>query len=287
MKELKGVIDSIPYEGPLSMVGGLLNCVGTIMGGPDNFHHGRGFDIASTIVRKRRPNDRPLYILIDSDINRNYLDKTGYIYVGKISIEGTVKRSWDQVYKATIAEALPWDVDLLLISGGMKGVTVGSNLTFPGIAGAYSQANYSISLLGGNATGVTEGKGKAMISAECYRYYPQAARKRAIPEAFYDRIHTKDTAAQNVVPSKNIEDSLEIQNIQNIQNIRGTENVQDTESIRNVPNIQNVQSTRYVPNTQNIQNVPSSKESVPQRQQQQYTGVNVSQELYKLAGFGN
>jgi len=86
---------------------------------------------------------------------------------------------------------LPWDVDILLISGGMKGVTVGSNTSFPGAAGAYSQANYSISLLGSASSGITEGKGKALLSAEGYRFWPQAVRRRRIPQAFYEKIRAQ------------------------------------------------------------------------------------------------
>jgi len=117
--------------------------------------------------------------------------KAGYAYVGKVSLEGKVNRNWDQVYNAAVAETLPWDVDILLISGGMKGVTVGSNLSFPGAAGAYSQANYSISLFGSVSSGITEGKGKALVSAEAYRFWPQAANSRRIPQAFYDRVRAQ------------------------------------------------------------------------------------------------
>ncbi|MEJ2648502.1 MAG: hypothetical protein P8016_08875 [Sedimentisphaerales bacterium] len=253
IKELKSSLTSIPYEGPLSLVGGIFNCFGTIFGAPDNFHHGRGFEIANSVVRKRRPENRPLYILIDTDINRDYLDKTGYIYMGKISLEGKVERNWDQVYEAAIAEAIPWDIDIMLVSGGMKGVTIGTNLTFPGIAGAYSQANYSISMLGGNARGLTEGKGVAMVSAECYRYYPAAARRRAIPEAFYDRIHETEQAPEEWQPSRRMEE---------------------------VPQMQNRQVPVPVPVP-----APQARQSYP-RAQRSYTGVNVSPELSEMAGFG-
>jgi hypothetical protein len=89
-----------------------------------------------------------------------------------------------------VAEALPWDVDILLVSGGMKGVTVGSNLTFPSGAAGYSQSNYSLSLFGAAATGITEGKGKAVVSGEAYRFAPLAVERRRIPEALYDRIRS-------------------------------------------------------------------------------------------------
>ena len=197
MKELRGVIESLPYDGPINLIGGILNGFGTILGGPDNFHRGRGFEIASSVVRKRRPKNKPIIIMIDSQINKEYLNTSGYTYVGKISLEGKYDRNWDNVYEAAIAEALPWDVDIMLISGGMKGITIGSSFTFPAAAAAYSQTNYSLSLLGGNSSGMTEGKGKAMVSAECYRYYPNAVRRRTIPESFYDKLHSKVTTPTN------------------------------------------------------------------------------------------
>jgi len=137
-------------------------------------------------------------VFIDTNVDTNLLRKAGYAYVGKVSLEGKINRNWDQVYDAAVAEALPWDVDILLVSGGMKGVTVGSNISLPGAAGAYSQANYSISLFGAVSSGITEGKGKALVSVEGYRFWPEAANRRRIPQAFYDRIRanlTPDAAA--------------------------------------------------------------------------------------------
>ncbi len=191
MRELRGVLESLPYESPFGVFGGFLNGVGAIFGGPDNFHHGRGFEIANSLVRTRRPRGKPLLVFIDSNVDTNLLRNAGYAYVGKVSLEGKVDRNWDHVYDAAVAEALPWDVDILLISGGMKGVTVGSNLAFPGAGGAYSQANYSISMFGAVSSGITEGKGKAVVSAAGYRYCPALARRRRIPKAFYEKFHAK------------------------------------------------------------------------------------------------
>ena len=205
MRELRGVLESLPYDGPLSFLGGILNSVGVVLGGPDNFHHGRGFEIASSVIRTRRPKGKPLLVFIDSNVNREFLRQSGIAYVGKISLEGSYDRNWDHVYEAAIAEALPWNVDIMFISGGMKGVTVGSNMTFPGAAGAYAQTNYSISLLGGSSSGITEGKGEAMVSAECYRYDPKALRRRAIPQSFYDKIHAKAVLPKN--QNNNIENT--------------------------------------------------------------------------------
>jgi hypothetical protein len=201
MKELRGVLESLPYENPLEFLGGILNGIGVVFGGPDNFHHGRGFEIASSVIRQRRPKGKPLLVFIDSNVNKDFLKQSGIAYVGKISLEGKIDRNWDHVYEAAIAEALPWNVDIIFISGGMKGVTVGSNFTFPTAGGAYAQTNYSISLLGGTSSGITEGKGEAMVSAECYRYDPRIIRRRTIPQSFYDKIHSNVTLSKNVQKS--------------------------------------------------------------------------------------
>ncbi len=273
MKELKGVMNAIPYDGPLGMIGGLLNGVGTIFGGPDNFHHGKGFEISNSVIRQRRPKNLPLIIMIDSNINRDYLKNTGYAYVGKISLEGKTELNWDQVYKAAIAEAIPWEVDIMLVSGGMKGVTIGSTTTFPSAAGAYAQTNYSLSLLGGKSTGLSEGKGEAMVSGECYRYNPQAAERRMIPEEFYQRIHT--TVAMNT----NIEKAPQIQN--NIQPAQTQVSIRTETPVKTEVQEQTHQNVEPIMQA-NAQ--PQAQAQVPMRQQA-YPGVNVSQELYNMAGF--
>jgi hypothetical protein len=193
MRELRGVLASLPHDGPLGFLGSILNGVGALFGGPDYFHRGRGFEIGNALIRDRRPAGKPLVVFIDSNVDRNLLEKAGYVYVGKVSLEGKIDRNWDHVYDAAVAETLPWDVDILLISGGMKGVTIGSTLAFPGGAGGYSQVNYSLSLFGGFSNGITEGKGKAIVSAEGYRYWPEAANRRRIPKFLYDKFRKQPT----------------------------------------------------------------------------------------------
>ncbi|MBN2183514.1 MAG: hypothetical protein JW715_16510 [Sedimentisphaerales bacterium] len=245
MRELRGVIESLPYDGPINFLGGIFNGFVAALGGPDNFHHGRGFEISSSVIRARRPRGKPLLVFIDSNINRDFLRKSGIAYVGKISLEGTVDRNWDHVYEAAIAEALPWNVDIILISGGMKGVTIGSNFTFPAAGGAYSQTNYSLSLLGGHSKGITEGKGEAIVSAECYRYDPKAIHRRTIPQTFYDKIHS------NITLSKNVE---------------------------------NTNTTAKT--TTAAKTAPAPVQTAPvQINQQKQFGVEISQELYEMAGF--
>jgi hypothetical protein len=247
MKELKGIFGSLPYTGPLESLVGVYNCVRVVLGGPDNFHHGKGFEIANAIIRDRRPEGKPLLVFIDSNIDKQTLAQCGYAYVGRISLEGDIERNWDHVYDAAIAEALPWDVDIVLIAGGMKGVTKGSTLAFPGASAGFSQSSYSISLLGALSSGITEGKGKAVLSAECYRFCPRALMKRSIPKEFYDKIHIQPkpaavpapAAPAPVVPQSN-------------SNGTGEQSAQATENYK-LPN--------------------------------QYSGVKVRQELLDLAGF--
>lgn len=201
MKILRGVLTSLSYEGILEGLGGILNGVGAVFGGPDNYHHGRGFEISNALTRQRRPKGKPLLVFIDSNVDTRLLRQAGYVYVGSISLEGKIDRNWDQVYDAAVAEALPWDVDVLLVSGGMKGVTVGSNIAFPGAAGAYSQSNYSLSLLGSISSGITEGKGKAVINAVGYRFWPELANRKRIPQSFYDSIRAQVVSqSRPVVP---------------------------------------------------------------------------------------
>ena len=248
MRTLRGVIESISHDGPLEAVGGLLNGVGVVFGGPDNFHHGRGFDIANSLCRDRRPDGKPLLVFIDSNVDTDVLRQAGYAYVGKVSLEGKVERSWDQVYDAAVAEALPWDVDILLVSGGMRGVTVGSNLSFPGAAGAYSQANYSVSLFGAASSGITEGKGRALVSAAAYRFWPEAVRRRQIPQSFYNRIHASCQAAAQVRQGA-------------------------------------VERMKSVESPQPRQSVPPAETIVMPGQKKDCWGVEVSPELMNMAGF--
>ncbi len=194
MRELRSVLRALPHKGVLEVAGAVLNDVGVVLfGKPDTYFHGRGLDIADSIVRDRRPEGKPLLVFIDSNVDMNLLGEEGYAYMGKVSVEGDPDRNWDQAYKAAISEALLWDVDIVLISGGMKGVTTGTNVTFPSAAAGYSQVNYSLSLMGSKATGITEGKGKAILSGEAYRYCPQMLERRRIPPAVYERIRVRSS----------------------------------------------------------------------------------------------
>jgi len=204
MRELRSVLGALPHAGLLEAVGGVLNAVAVVvLGTPDMYHHGRGFEIANSIVRDVRPEGKPLLVFIDSNVDTRLLREEGYAYVGKVSIEGDVDRNWDQAYKAAVTEALLWDVDILLVSGGMKGVTVGENTTFPSAAAGYGQANYSLSLFGAAAKGITEGKGKAVLGVEAYRYNPERLARRRIPASLYERIRVRPipvSAVQNGQP---------------------------------------------------------------------------------------
>lgn len=254
MRELKQVVESLPHDGPLNVLAAMVNGVGALFGGPDNFHHGRGFEIANSLLRNRRPKEKPLLVFVDSNVDRGLLKEAGYVYVGKVGIEGVVERNWDHAYDAAVAESLPWDVDILLISGGMKGVTVGSNTSFPGGAGGYSQVNYSVSLFGGYSTGITEGKGKAMVSAEGYRYWPEATFRRGIPKCLYDKIRVRPQAVQQAVQ-------------------------QTGQPVQGVSAAMPKPAQAPIVTTQNAEHVagPTAQDAYP--------GVKVSRELFELAGF--
>ena len=284
VKELKSVLESLPYENPLNILGGLLNGVGTVFGGPDNFHHGRGFEIASSLVRKRRPHGKPILVFIDSNVDTKLLRNAGYAYVGKVSLEGKVDRNWDHVYEAAVAEALPWDVDILLISGGMKGVTVGSNLSFPGAGGAYSQTNYSISMFGSVSSGITEGKGKALVSAAAYRYCPAAANRRRIPQAFYDRIQAK------VLPVQKTQEFVQ-KIIPPVETETFVEAPQEKQSLTIQEQYLETNEEQFNVFLEDVPRAPGKKTLTPLEKQKprviikKRPGVKVSRELLEMAGF--
>jgi hypothetical protein len=202
MQELKGMLTSLPYENPIAMLGGMVNGIVALFGGPDNYQQGRGFEIANSLVRDRRPTGKALIVFIDSLIDPQLLKEAGYAYVGRLSIEGRPDRNWDQVYSAAVAEALPWDVDLLLVSGGMKGVTVGSNVSFPSGSVGFSQTNYSLSLFGGYASGITEGKGEAVVSASAYRFCPELLRRRHVPESLFEKLRRQQAVSAVPAPAQ-------------------------------------------------------------------------------------
>lgn len=249
MKELKGVLTSIPHKGPLEFIGSVFNNVGACFGCPDNYHRGRGFEISNSLFRTRRPKGKPLLVFIDSNVDREQLKKAGYAYVGQVSIEGEMDQNWDYVYDAAVAETLPWDVDILLLSGGMKGVTVGSTVSFPGAAGGYSQTNYSVSLFGSVSTGITEGKAEAVLSAEAYRFWPDAAFRRQIPLAIYNNIRKRPEVRQG--------------------NQRGQAEPE--------------YEPQYIPPESQSMGTTGSTDTVQTRRS--YQGVHVSQELLDMAGF--
>ena len=136
MRELRSVLQALPHTRRAG--GGRRPCSTAwrvaLFGKPDTYFHGRGIEIADSIVRDRRPEGKSLLVFIDSNVDMNLLGEEGYAYMGKVSVEGDPERNWDQAYKAAVAEALLWDVDILLVSGGMKGVTTGTNITFPSAA---------------------------------------------------------------------------------------------------------------------------------------------------------
>jgi len=270
MHEIKGILRSLPYTGALEAVGGVLNGVTRLFGGPDQSHHGRGFEIANSVIRDRRPDGKPLLVFIDSYVDATLLGEEGYAYVGRISLEGTAKRNWDHVYNAAIAEALPWDVDILLISGGMKGVTVGSTTSLSG-GGGYSQTNYSLSVFPGKSKGITEGKGEAVLSATGYRFCPEMLQRRRIPEALYDRIRVRPQVAAAPVPAAAP---------------RRPVAVAPAPAPAKAPAAAPAAKvTRPVVAQSMLSEDQEEHVEVPQPDARRTTGIGVSRELYNMAGF--
>ncbi|MFC1762640.1 hypothetical protein ACFL6U_11240 [Planctomycetota bacterium] len=186
MQMLKRLMRSAPYDNFFTAVGGIFTP--TLKESKL-----RGFQVANAVIREKRPDDKPVMLMIDANIDKDLLKRAGYAYVGKISVEGRSTRNWDQSYGSIIAEAIPWDIDVILLSGGMKGITVGNTLSY-GAGGGYSQVNYSLAAFGSKSQGITEGRGKPILSAECYRYNPQLTYKRNTPRQFYQMLQTRFAA---------------------------------------------------------------------------------------------
>ncbi|UCD51070.1 MAG: hypothetical protein JSW27_00255 [Phycisphaerales bacterium] len=269
MHEIKGILRSLPYSGALEAIGGFFNGVSRLFGGPDQSHHGRGFEIANSLIRDRRPDGKPLLVFIDSYVDAGLLEEEAYAYVGRVSLEGTSKRNWDHVYNAAIAETLPWDVDILLISGGMKGVTVGSTASLSG-GGGYSQTNYSLSLFPGISKGVTEGKGEAVLSATGYRFCPEMLERRRIPVALYDRIRVRPRAAA-AAPVQAPARPVAVRESAPGPAMAPAPLEEVTEPVVAAP-MGSAEEEEHV--------------EVPPLKPHRATGIGVSQELYNMAGFG-
>jgi hypothetical protein len=202
MHELKGILGRLGYEGPLEWLGGVINNVGQLFGGPDLDHRGRGFDVTNSLDPVRRPDGKDMFVLIDSYVDRNRLKEMGYVYVGNIGVEGKTNRDWRHNYFVMIAEAVPYDVDILLVSGGMKGVTVGSNVSVSS-GGGVGRPDFSVSLFGGVSEGITEGKGEPVTSAAAYRYCPEKLKKYERVQEFLAKVRKRpESGTAQAVPNQ-------------------------------------------------------------------------------------
>jgi hypothetical protein len=278
MRELRSVLRALPHKGLLEAAGGILNDVAVVLfGKPDTYFHGRGLEIADSVVRDRRPEGKALLVFIDSNVDVGLLGEEGYAYMGKVSVEGDPDRNWDQAYKAAVSEALLWDVDILLISGGMKGVTTGTNLTFPSAAAGYSQVNYSLSLLGSKASGITEGKGKAVLSAEAYRYCPETVERRRIPEEIYERIRARPqpSAAWMMPAGSEIGEPVV--------------NWDRASAAAVLPIRPSAAASESAPaaTTASAPTAAPARRTAPKRPAYERPGITMSRELFELAGFPN
>jgi hypothetical protein len=293
MRELRSVLKVLPHKGLLPAVGGVLNGVAVaLFGKPDTYFHGRGIEIADSIVRDRRPEGKSLLVFIDSNVDLNLLGEEGYAYMGKVSVESDPDRNWDQAYKAAVAEALLWDVDILLISGGMKGVTTGTNVTFPSAAIGYSQTNYSLSLLGAKAKGITEGQGKAILSAEAYRYSPQTMERRRIPAALYDRIRYRPqpTSASDVGSTPVPPEAAESPRLRACEPARDSASQAQQSSVSTWSQasagvVAAVCSSAAAPCS--VRASTPTRRVEPRRPARNGPGITMSRELFEKAGFPN
>lgn len=191
MKEIKKALNDIDYKGPFELLGGILS--------PGNLTGGKFNRRVNSIIRKPRRPGQPLVLLIDN-VDYKALEKDGYVYVGEIGIEGGLKHNFDQIYTAIIAEVLPWDVDLLLFSGGGKGVTIGSTRAFPNAAGAYTSTDFSVSSLFGDSQGIVEGSQRQVIKGVAYRKDLARKVERTIPESIANYKLPKSVKINEVTP---------------------------------------------------------------------------------------
>lgn len=209
VKEIEGTVQSATYKGPLEAIGGLLNGISVhfLNGNPNSLVSGRGIEIVNTIFKDRRPKNKPtLIVLLDLGSNeREVLKKNDCVSVGMVGIEADTNRNWEQGYYSIVASACPWDVDVIIINGGMRLVTE-SNIDSGGLGGAYSQVNYAISLFGAVSKGLSEGKGKPVLMGECYRYDPELAKKRKMIES--DPIYVAISAKRAELEQKQIAEQL-------------------------------------------------------------------------------
>ncbi len=285
MRELRSVLRALPHRGLLAAAGGILNDVGVVLfGKPDTYFHGRGLEIGNSIVRVRRPEGKALLVFIDSNVDVRLLGDEGYVYAGKVNVEGDPDRNWDHAYKAAVAEALLWDVDILLVSGGMKGVTTGTNVTFPSAAAGYSQVSYSLSLMGSKATGITEGKGKAILSADAYRYSPRTQERRRIPPAVYDRIRVRGSPA----PASDADPApvpVPVPEPVTAESERSAVAAIVASTLAAAP----ARSSPRIASAMDPAGAPAlaSSPRIAARRSSYGPGVTMSRELFELAGFGN
>ena len=214
LRELYGVLTSVQHEGPIEFIGGLFGGIGDIfIRSNESTYKGKGFVISNSLIKKRRRKGQVLVVLTPSSIEEEKLiiESGCYVHAGNVGVEGNETHNWDQAYNVAIAIAMLRDVDILLVSGGMKGVTIGSNTSF-GSAGGYSQTNYSISLMGARAEGKTEGVGEPLIRCIGYRYDIEEASKRKISASdlapgILDKIKKSRSSSalpQQSIPSDNV-----------------------------------------------------------------------------------
>ena len=193
MDELRGIMSGAPYDGPIEFIGGgLQRCGRGPFGDPTTTITAGALRSPTPWCGSVGPTGKPLLVFIDSNVDRNLLKRAGYTYVGKVSVEAKETRNWDQAYNAAIVETLPWDVDILLISGGMKGVTVGSNLYVPQCGHGLQPGELLAVADGRIRQGHHRGQRQARHGRRgAYRYCPRLVNKRRVPTLFYEKMKAR------------------------------------------------------------------------------------------------
>ena len=193
MDELYGVLEGMEHDRLIDLPFDILNTAWRLCGWaytagqatPARLpHRFRGIEVENGFLKDKRPKDLPLMVFVDGSLNLSKLKAAGYVDVGTTTARAdNTSRTWDQVEASIVAETLPWNIEIIIISGGMKGISVATNDSIPVAIGAGSN-DVGFTLQGATAKGATEGVAKAMIRARGYRKDPVRMKRISIPSKY-------------------------------------------------------------------------------------------------------
>jgi hypothetical protein len=133
-------------------------------------------------------------------------------------------------------------------------------------------------MFGAVSSGITEGKGKAVVSAAGYRYCPALARRRRIPKAFYEKFHAKFYKR----PAQEPAEKPAHRPVQGPEQIP----VQEVEQMP-APVIINPVLEQKAPQSKvSPEGAEEAPATFPAKRRCYIPGVEMSQQLYDMAGFG-